>query len=99
MTYRLVKRDEKHKPDLGAVIAEHDDPKVLEAMWTPHNSTCLVWIADWKPIKRWPEASVKSARRKRLQSKLAKKCPLFADELYERELEQRPSHFTVEDEA
>jgi hypothetical protein len=51
------------------------------------------WSAVMKPSKQLPEKTLKSIRRKRLQSRIENKYPLFADQFLEEELKSKPDYF------
>lgn len=66
-------------------------PPEFEADKTPGYS--VYWSAVMKPSKQLPEKSLKSIRRKRLQSRVEKKYPLFADQFLEDEIKNKPDYF------
>lgn len=90
----------KYNPDfsLGECIASAerlpngDCPPELLALLVPGQIT-LAWTYE-APIKRLSQASLASRRQKRLEVNLAKTAPLFADEIRERELRERPDFYS-----
>ena len=55
-------------------------------------AVCVDFLSD-KPIRRWSEERKAAARRRNLTARVNRIAPLFADELIERELEDRPAYF------
>lgn len=56
----------------------------------------LSWALLKPPPKRWGQGRRASARRANMERRIRSKAPLFADELIERELAERPEYFAGE---
>lgn len=66
-------------------------PPEFEADQTPGYT--VYWSAVMAPPKQLPEKTLKSIRRKRLQRRIEKKYPLFADQFLEDEIKSKPDYF------
>ena len=88
--YELRRRDAKYRPTNEVIVAGTFED--CEAQWVAME-TVICWIGDETPIKRLSTEALASRRKKLLWSRLQKKAPMFAAELYERELAARPDHF------
>ena len=53
----------------------------------------VYWSAVMAPPRQLSEDTLKSVRRKRLQRRMEKKYPLFADQLVEAEIEVKPDYY------
>lgn len=73
-------------------------PPEVEAFWKP-GAGYAVSIDFQAPavIRRWSKEAKGRARRKRLETRLMRRAPLFAAELIARELESRPGYYQGED--
>lgn len=78
--------------------------EVVEAGQPAPESVMPRWVAgagyavcvdfpDDRQIKRWSDERKAAARRRNLTRRVNKIAPLFAEELIERELENRPDYF------
>jgi hypothetical protein len=77
--------------DVGAPV-----PEAIKSRWRPGTGYAICLDFPQVPIKRWsPERKV-SVRKARLVRRIQKLAPLFADELIERELQDRAVYFSVE---
>jgi len=88
--YELRTRDAKFKPTDEVIVAGTFEE--CEAQWVAMK-TVICWIGDETPIRKLSTEALASRRKKRLWSRLQKKHPLFAAELYEQELAARPDHY------
>jgi len=74
----------------GRILAEGTEAECLP-FWSP-GKVAITWHCNYE-IKRYPPERLAKCRRTRLRTRLAKKHPLFADELFERELAARPQFY------
>ncbi|WP_138424423.1 hypothetical protein [Maritimibacter alexandrii] len=81
-----------HKP-FGRILCEGTEAECAQ-FWEP-GRVAITWHDD-TPIRRWSPDAVAKGRKTRLRNKLTKKHPLFAEELYARELATRPSFYAGE---
>ena len=88
--YELRRRDAKYRPTTDVIVAGTFED--CEAQWVAME-TVICWIGDETPIRQLSTEALASRRKKRLMSRLQKKHPLFAEELYEQELAARPDHY------
>jgi len=79
---------------VGEVLARGTAEEV-DPFWVA-GQVAIVWTYDAPAPRQLPKASLASMRRKRLKNRLDKRLPLFADVLFEQELETRPAHFAGE---
>lgn len=73
-------------------------PPEIEALWRPGAgyAVCIDFEdCSYEPAagRRWTAERKGKVRVKRLESRIAKAFPLFADELIQRELEARPDYY------
>ena len=66
----------------GEIIAQSSDKADIIHLWVP-GKFALCWSEPARPVKHWPEASVKSYRRKKAVRRIEKKFPLFAEQFTE----------------
>jgi hypothetical protein len=78
------------------VPAGSDTPAEIRALWQPGMGYAICIDFDDIPIKKWSAERKGKARRTRLDSRLQKVAPLFADEFRTRELAARPAYFRGE---
>jgi len=96
-TWQAIQLGPDKNPAKGTVIAEapalagNEIPAEIRQLWRP--GEVAMCFSDARPLKKLSKESLASFRRKRLKTRLDKKFPLFADQLFNRELEQRPDHF------
>jgi len=91
--YYEARRMVNFKP-VGEVLARGTAEEV-DPFWVA-GKVCIVWTYDAPAPRKLPKASLASMRRKRLKTRLDKRLPLFADVLFEQELQERPAHFAGE---
>ena len=90
--YQAIRLGRDMRPCNGEVLAEGPTPESVEHLWQP-GRVVIAWSANEGPPRRLSQDSLASVRQKRLRRRLEKKHPLFADELFAREIEARPDHF------
>lgn len=72
-------------------------PEIL-AHWRPGSGYAVTLdFVDQSPVRRWSKATKASVRRRRLQARLQRRVPLFADELFAREIARRARYFEGDD--
>ena len=87
-----------HRP-CGPVLFEGSEAECeafLYAIPDWHLKAALCWRSDCPPPRRLSTESLASKRRKTLLTRLRKRFPLIADQLYQAELEARPGYFAGE---
>ncbi|MDU1906682.1 MAG: theronine dehydrogenase [Dysgonomonas sp.] len=79
---------------MAEVEAGQSAPESIMSLWVAGAgyAVCVDFPGD-KPIRRWSEERKAAARRRNLTARVNRIAPLFADELIERELEDRPAYF------
>lgn len=90
--YQAIKLGRDMRPSNGAIIATAERQQDLLHLWEP-GRVVIAWSANEGPPRRLSQQSLASVRRKRLRRRLERKHPLFAEELFQREIAQRPDHF------
>lgn len=69
-------------------------PDEVAAHWKPGAGYFVtVDFPPTGPMRRWSQAAKATRRQSSLQRRLERVAPLFAEELYQRELANRPSYF------
>jgi len=79
---------------VGEVLARGTAEEV-DPFWVA-GEVAIVWTYDAPAPRQLSQKSLASMRRKKLRTKLDKKCPLLAEVLYEQELAARPAHYAGE---
>ena len=92
--YSAVQLGADKNPSRGTVLATGTREE-MDQLWIP-GEVVICWNSNPAPIKRISKESLAKRRKTRTKNRLEKKFPLFADELFERELADRPSHFEGE---
>ena len=92
--YSAVRLGADKNPSRGTVIATGTKEEI-DPLWIA-GEVAICWNSNPAPIKRISQESLAKRRRTRTKNRLAKKFPLFADELFERELASKPAHFNGE---
>ena len=92
----------RHIPCPGApelaraeVNAGEPCPDSVTELWVPGGGyvVCIDFPAP-KPITRWSDERKAGARKRNLRRRVLKTAPLFADELIEREINDRATYFS-----
>lgn len=89
--YQAIKLGPDKKPSNGTVIHTGTREEV-DALWIP-GEVITAWAYDAPEVRKLSAKSLGSRRRKRMENRLKKKFPLFADELMETELKTRTEHY------
>ena len=63
----------------------------LKSKYPPGYVIC--WTPPFKPIKMLSGSSLAKMRRSRMENRIRKKAPLFADQLIKAELKKRPEYY------
>ena len=92
MPYQLVKLGPCSRPSKGEILREADTIEEIEDGWIA-GKVVICWKSDAPPPKRLSPASLGSKRRKTLRTRLERKYPLFADQLFKTETNSRPDHY------
>jgi len=92
--YSAIRLGPCKNPSRGTVIAT-GSKDAMDALWVP-GEIVICWNSNPPPIKPLSQESLAKRRKTTTRNRLAKKFPLFADELFERELAERPAHFAGE---
>ena len=78
--------------------ADHRPPaeiKKAQSTYPPGRGAQLHWSYEAPPGTQWSREARARNRRRRLRKRLVNKYPMFADQFYERELEERPLYFAA----
>ena len=72
-------------------------PPEVEAFWKPGAGYCV--SLDFQPaeLRRWSTEAKARVRKRNLEKRLQRRVPLFAAELYAREINSRPGYYQGED--
>lgn len=70
-------------------------PEEIEQAWVA-GKWAISWCAITKPPKRLSKDTLKSRRRKLLKNKLDKNYPLFSDQFYQEDLQNKSDYFNGE---
>lgn len=90
--WTAVRLPQSKRPSEGTVIARGDHPQDVEHLWEP-GVVAICWTEAPSPVRRLSQDGLARVRRARLRRRLEKKCPLFADQLFDQELAARPDYF------
>ncbi len=73
---------------------ENEPPEIAE-LWRPGTgyAVCIDFLNPDKPPRRWSTEAKGRNRQKRMRERIEKAAPLFAEELIERALTQRPDYY------
>ncbi len=73
-------------------------PREVEALWKPGAGYCISIDFQAPAVaRRWSTEAKARVRRKNLEKRLQRRAPLFAAELFAREIESRPGYYEGED--
>ncbi|WP_312775308.1 theronine dehydrogenase [Atlantibacter hermannii] len=76
------------------VAAGEPAPDVIMSRFVPGSGYAVTLdFTGGKPVKRWSAERKAAARRRNLERRVRKHAPLFADELIDRQLAERPEYF------
>lgn len=76
------------------VNAGEPAPEAIMSRFVPGSGYAVTLdFTEIKPVKRWSEERKAAARRRNLERRVRKHAPLFADELIERQIAERPDYF------
>ena len=89
--YSAVQLGADKNPSRGTVIATGTREE-MDKLWVA-GEVVICWNSNPAPIKRISQESLAKRRKSRTKNRLEKKFPLFAEELFERELAEKPDHF------
>ena len=92
--YQAIKLGPCMRPSKGEVVCEGSEEECM-AHWVA-GKVIIAWTPDHKPMRRLSKESLSSVRKKRLMRKLETKHPLFAQQLFCKELRERPAYFAGE---
>lgn len=89
--YSAIKLGADKNPSRGTIIATGTKEE-MDRLWVA-GEIAICWNSNCAPIKKLSQDSLARRRKTRTRNKLQKKFPLFAEELFERELKEKPDHY------